>query len=132
MAVKKPNTKKYDEAYRSFSSSIETFIIKLVNKLNRLTLKVEKFSSSSLTLKDNTLYVYNGSGLSSLTLKYPSGNFISTILFSTSPTATSIKVDFPSGTSFIGSAPYEFFPGENWELNIHNGTVVGGQIYKNT
>jgi hypothetical protein len=54
---------------------------------------------------------------------------MSTILFSTAPKGT-ITVTFPKGTQFSGSAPYEFFPAENWEISIHNGRVVGTTLVK--
>ena len=111
-----------------FITAVDTLLSSLKNRLNKLTTKSATFNTSTLTLEDNYVYVYNGAGgVSSLHITYPDSDCVATVLFSTAKSGT-IKVTFKQGTKFVGSAAYEFFPGENWELHIHNGRVVGSQI----
>ena len=112
---------------------MKNFLTNLTSKLELLTTTTKEFNTDSTTLmmEDNTVFVYTGSsGITSLTINYPSeGNFISTIIFSTAKNG-SIEVNFPSGTQLVGRSRLEFFNSESWELNIHNGRVVAAQIYK--
>jgi hypothetical protein len=89
----------------------------------------KQFDGNYIKLEDGTTHVYSGTGgIRTLNIEYPEGSFMSTILFSTASSGD-ISISFPKGTIFAGSAPYEFFPGENWELNIHNKIVVGSQLF---
>ena len=122
----------YDNQFNSFKASVKEFLSKLTKKLERLTTTTKEFNTDSTTLmmEDNTVFVYTGkNGITSLKINYPSeGNFISTIIFSTSKD-NRIEVTFPSGTQLVGRSRLDFFNSETWELNIHNGRVVAAQIY---
>lgn len=118
----------YNQALVNFKKNFSAFLSRIENKLNNLTVKVKQFNSSTLTLENNTVYVYVGSGLSSLNIRYPSGDFISTIIFSTVKSG-SVNIIFPSGTKFVGSIPPKFYAAENWEISIHNGRVACAQLY---
>lgn len=127
-------TKPYDDQVKKFKNSVNSFIKRLIKKLDELTTKTVYFSNSkeTLNLKDNTIYQYNGgSGVKELTIVYPKGNFVSTVLFTTAREGT-IVVNFKdkSRTSYVGYNELRFFNSENWELNIQNGRVVGNQIFK--
>lgn len=126
MAAKVPN---YEDYETEFLKSFDNALGSIEKNMGLLSVKEETFNGNTLTLKNNTVHVYNGNdGISSLSISYPSGSFISTVLFSTAKSGK-ISVTFPSDTKFVGSSSYEFFPAENWELNIHNGRVVGAQLY---
>lgn len=120
----------YDTALNNFKKKFVEFLSRFESKINNLTVKVEQFNSSTLTLKNNTVHVYagGGGGVSSLTIKYPSGDFISTILFSTANSGA-INITFPPDSKFMGSVPPKFYPAENWEISIHNGRVACAQLY---
>lgn len=131
--MKDPNTKKYEDALNPFQKAIEGFINKLISRLNKLTTKTVPFSNNTeiITLSDNTIYQYTGTeGINELIIKYPDGDFISTILFSTN-TYGKIQITFPVNTKFVGRRKLEFFNQEHWELNIHNGRVAASQIFEN-
>jgi hypothetical protein len=118
----------YDDSRTNLLAAIDNLFTAIETKFNSVSTKEENFDGNQLALENNTIFVYNGSGgVKTLNITYPSGNFISTILFSTASSGP-ISIKFPSNTRFVGSAPYEFFNGENWELNIHNGIVVGSTI----
>lgn len=119
----------YKVSEKNFLGAVDKVLTSIKDKIGSLSTTESSFYGDTLTLKNNTVHVYKGTGIKNLTIKYPEGNFISTVLFSTANTG-SIKVTFPADTKFVGSAPYEFFPGENWELNIHNGRVVGSQLFR--
>ena len=124
--------KSYNDTYKKFQTSVNNFITKLTDKLNKLTTKTVTFDidSGQLDLKDNTVFKYTGSsGITTLTLNYPQGDFISTVLFSTAASG-SITVQFDDDTVFVGRKKLEFFPQETWELNIHNKRVVAVQIFE--
>lgn len=126
-----PDTKKYDNAYSKFKKAINTFIVKLQKKLDDLTIKTVTFNSNRITLKDNTIYQYNGpNGLTNLTIVFPKGNFTSTVLFSTAREGE-ITITFKGdNVSYVGFNELRFFNSENWELNIQNGRIVGNQIFR--
>jgi hypothetical protein len=61
-------------------------------------------SPSTLTIADNNIYVLTN--VTSCTLTYPVGNFISTIRFTTASSGTvSSALVFPSGTRYMGIIP---------------------------
>ena len=122
------NETTYDSAESEFLSAVDGALTSIKNKFDLLTITEHRFSNSEITLKNNSVFVYNGeTGVRELHIKYPEGNFIATVLFTTAPDGQ-INITFDEGTKFVGSASYEFFPNENWELNIHNGRVVGSTI----
>lgn len=126
-----PKYKTYNKSYDKFKKSFESFIKKLVDKLNKLTTKTKLFYSDTgkLTLEDNTIFKYSGSiGVTNLTIVYPEGDFNSTILFSTRKSG-SVKITFPKDSLLVGRRKLEFFPQENWEINIHNGRIAAVQIF---
>lgn len=81
-------------------------------------------NGSTITLQDNCDY-YSDTPITSLTIKYPSGDFISSVSF-TLADAGSINISLPE-SKCIGTAP-AFANGETWELSIKNGVVVGGLV----
>lgn len=120
----------YKESEKNFLLAVDKVLAGIENKLSSLSVTEKTFDDSirTLTLENNTVYVYVGkNGVSDLTINYPSENILATVLFSTANSGN-IKISFKAGTRFVGSAPYEFFPGEDWELNIYNGVVVGSTI----
>ena len=120
----------YKTSEDKFLKAVDKTLTNVKDKISALTTKQSTFDGNTLTLENNTVHVYTGPGVKNLTiLKYPEGDFISTVLFSTYREG-SVNVTFPTGTKFVGSAPYKFYPGENWELNIHNGRVVGSQLFE--
>lgn len=121
-------SKAYDKALQKFKVAFNEFIDRLESKINSLTIKRETFNSASLTLKNNTIHIYDGNGLSNLQIIYPSGEFISSIIFSTSKSGT-INITWPTDTVFVGSEMPEFFPAETWEINVHNKRVACAQLY---
>ena len=126
-----PHKRNYESAVGNFQRKLTNFLTRLTNKLNQLTTKTETFSTdvTTLSLADNTVYHYTGSnGISSLTLVYPSGDFMSTVIFFTKSSGT-ITVNFGNNTQFVGHKKLEFFNNETWELSIHNGRVVAVQIF---
>lgn len=126
-----PKYKSYTRAYNNFTTTFNNFISRLTAKLNSLTTKTETFNYESGTLKlaDNTVFVYSGTnGVSNLTIKYPDGDFVSTILFSTSKSGN-VSINLPSDSVFVGRKNLEFFPQETWEINIHNKRIVAVQIF---
>jgi len=131
--MKQPETKKYDDAYKLFKKAFSDFIKKLKEKLNKLTIKSVIFSGSNpiINLEDNTVYAHDGSsgGVKKLTIKYPTSDFIATILFSTAKSGD-ITINFPEDSLFTGHRTLEFFNGEHWEINIHNKRVIATQIFE--
>lgn len=123
----------YTKSYNSFKTAFTKFISQLMIKLNALTTKTITFSFESGVLKliDNRIFVYTGSnGVSNLTLEYPTEDFISTLVISTSKSG-SVNINFPADSIFVGRKSLEFFPQEVWEINIHNRRVVAVQIFDN-
>ena len=112
---------KYIEAFTKFKVAFTRMVRNINDKLNDMTIKTEPFASANLTLKNNTVHrCVLTNGVTELTLHYPEGDFISTVLFSTAKSGK-IKINFPKDkTYFVGTEKLEFFPRENWELNIHN------------
>jgi hypothetical protein len=122
----------YEEAFTNFKNSFEAMLKRISNKLDGMSIKTKRFSTNSVTLENNTVHICTlPSGVKELTIRYPAGDFISTVIFSTAKSG-SIKINFPDSdrTSFVGTEKLEFFPSENWELNIHNGRVAGTQIFR--
>lgn len=120
----------FSKSSESFLKDFKAFITRVVNKIESAFVKVEHFTGNEITLKNNVVHIRDGSnGTTSLTIKYPKGDFVSTIIFTTARSGK-IKVNFPeSRTIFAGSGVLEFFPAETWELNIHNGRVTGTRLY---
>jgi hypothetical protein len=120
--------KRYRPHEDRFVEAVDNMLNSIEKRMNSLNPKVSTFNENYVNLEDNTVHVYNGkNGVTTLQIKYPEGDFVSTVLFSTASSGK-ISVSFPNGTRFVGSAAYEFFPAENWELNIHNGRVAGSLI----
>ena len=123
-------TSDYKKAETNLLQAVSNVLNSIDTKLSASSVVTKTFDDSTkvLTLENNTVHVYKGArGVSELTITYPSESLMSTVLFSTAQSGN-IKITFKQGTKFIGSAPYEFFPGEDWELNIYNGVVVGSTI----
>ncbi len=98
-----------------------------VNKEYVDSLKAKKVliqNGATIALADNTTYYAQGD-ISTLTVFYPEGNFISSLEF-TLASEGDITITLPE-SKYIGGAP-AFAEGETWELNIKNGVVVGGLI----
>ena len=81
-------------------------------------------NGDAITLADNTTY-YAESEISTLTVIYPAGTFISSLEFKLANTGD-ITITLPQ-SKYIGGTP-TFANGETWELNIKNGVVVGGLV----
>lgn len=79
--------------------------------------------TASLTLADNTEYRFT-SAVTSLTLTFPSGNFDCWLKFTTS---SSITVNFPSGTKYVGGAP-TFEASKTYEMSIKDGSVICAEV----
>lgn len=77
----------------------------------------------SHTLADNT--EYRLTGVSSLSLSYPVGNFECWISLSTAADAT---VSFPAGTRYIGTLPTSFAAGKTYEISIKDKIAVIGEV----
>lgn len=119
----------YEELYNNFKVAFKRMVETISKRLNDMTIKNKNFSSSILTVENNTVHRWNlPYGVSNLTIKYPQGEFISTVLFSTAKSGN-ISIKFPEETTFVGTEKLEFFPSEDWEINIHNGRVVGARVY---
>ena len=77
----------------------------------------------NLTIVDNTEYRFT-SAVTSLTLTFPSGNFDCWLKFTT---GSSITVNFPSGTKYVGGAP-TFEAGKTYEMSIKDGSVICAEV----
>lgn len=86
--------------------------------------KVTFSDGETITIKDNTEYIAN-SEISTLTVIYPEGDFICSFNF-TLASDGDITITLPT-SKYVGGIP-TFANGENWELNIKNGIVVGGLV----
>lgn len=86
--------------------------------------KVIFSDGATITVEDNTEYVAE-SEISTLTVIYPETDFICSFNF-TLVDEGDITIIMPT-SKYIGGTP-SFLNGENWELNIKNGIVVGGLI----
>ena len=81
--------------------------------------------AETIALTDNTEY-YSSTSISTLTITYPSEDFISSIIFTLAEEGE-ITITLPDATKYIGGTP-NFQNGQTWELNIKNGVLVGGLI----
>lgn len=77
----------------------------------------------NLTIVDNTEYRFT-SAVTSLTLTFPSGNFDCWLKFTT---GSSITVNFPSGTKYVGGAP-TFEASKTYEMSIKDGSVICAEV----
>lgn len=120
-----------ETAIDKFLTAAKSMLERLAKKIDLALVKTEKFNNNMLELKSSVVHVYDGTtGISDLTIKYPAGGeFMSTVIFFTARSG-SININFPSGTQFAGLERMRFYPGETWELNIHNGRVAGTLITK--
>ena len=75
----------------------------------------------SVTLVNDTEYRYTG--VTSLSITYPSGNFESWIRF-TVGTSANATVDFPSGTTYIGGYPSAYEKGKTYEISIKDKVAI--------
>jgi len=80
-------------------------------------------SGGSYTLADNT--EYRGSGISSLTLLFPSGAFHSWLRFTTGSSAPTITL--PSTAKYVGRVP-SFGASQTWELSVKDGVVIAQEV----
>ncbi len=78
----------------------------------------------TISLTDNTEYKA-AEPISTLTLTYPTNDFICSLYFTLASSGT-ITVTLPE-SKYIGETP-DFKNGETWELSIKNGVVVGGKV----
>lgn len=121
----------YNEALKLFKTAFSRMVETVSKKLRDMTIKTKTFDSSTLTLENNTVHICTSlNGVSNLTILYPSGEFVSTVLFSTAK-GGKVAIKFPDNTTFVGTEKLEFYPYENWELNIHNGRVAGARLFDN-
>lgn len=95
-----------------------------LNAKQAKTATVSGSGTISVTLADNTEYRYTG--VTKLTLAYPSGNFESWVRI-TVGTSANATVSFPSGTTYIGSVP-TFAAGKTYEISIKDKIVVIGEV----
>ena len=81
-------------------------------------------TGTNITLADNT--EYRLTGVTTLTLSYPTGNFECwmRLSFAASGDAT---VTLPTGTKYIGTTP-DFKNGETWEMSIKDGVVIAQKV----
>lgn len=86
--------------------------------------KVLITDGDTITLADNVTYYAEGE-ISTLTVIYPAGTFISSLEFKLA-SAGDITITLPQ-SKYIGGVP-SFANGEEWEINIKNGVVVGGLV----
>ena len=77
----------------------------------------------NLTIVDNTEYRFS-SAVTSLRLTFPSGNFDCWLKFTT---GSSITVNFPSGTKYVGGAP-TFEASKTYEMSIKDGSVICAEV----
>ncbi len=82
-------------------------------------------NNDTITLKTNNIYI-SSNNINTLTIKYPPDDFISSVIFTTADEGD-IIIALPDTSKYIGEMPI-FRYGETWELNIHNGVVVGGIV----
>lgn len=118
----------YDEALKKFKKAFSQLLNNIDSKLNNFTVKTESFNRPFLTLKNNTVHKYVGYGINNLSITYPDGDFISSIILTTASTGE-INIKWPEGTVFVGSGKPEFYPSETWEINVHNKRVACAQLY---
>lgn len=119
----------YDEALKKFKKTFSQFLNAIDVKLKQVTVNSTTFSGPVLTLQNNTVHTYKGSGIRNLTINYPEGDFIASIILNTA-TNGEINITWPSDTIFVGSQRPEFYPAESWEINIHNKRVACAQLYR--
>ena len=81
-------------------------------------------TGSNITLADNT--EYRLTGVTTLTLTYPTGNFECWMRLSFAASGD-ITVTLPTGTKYIGTAP-DFKNGETWEMSIKDGVVIAQKV----
>lgn len=127
--------KSWDTAIKNFTDSLSLFFKRLNKKIESAFIRVKEFNSDSVTLENNVTHIRKSdTGVTNLTINFPSGDFVSSVIFSTANKGT-IKVNFVDPENrvvFIGSGKLEFFPAETWELNIHNGRIAGARLYNVT
>lgn len=88
------------------------------------SVKRKSFSDGAvITAEDNTEYIAEAP-INNLTVIYPETDFLCSFSFTLSDDGD-IAITLPE-SKYIGGAP-EFANGENWELSIKNGIVVGGR-----
>jgi hypothetical protein len=93
--------------------------------IGNIETKKAMFSNGDVITLDNNKMYYAENEISSLTINYPSGDFIASLEF-TLASDGDITIMLPE-SKYIGGVP-TFANGEMWELNIKNGVVVGGLI----
>lgn len=121
-----------EKSVTKFKNSLRTFLNRLTKKVESAFIKTKVFYGDSVTLENNVVFIrQNDLGVKDLTITFPKGDFVSTVIFSTANrgTITVRFVDNENRLVFIGSGKLEFFPAETWELSIHNGRVAGARLY---
>lgn len=81
-------------------------------------------SGTDITLADNT--EYRLTGVTSLTLHYPSGNFECWLRITTAASGT-INISLPT-SQYIGDAPDLTQHSMTYELSIKDGVVIGAEV----
>ena len=84
--------------------------------------KVALSGTVNVTLQNNT--EYRLTGVTSLTVSYPTGSFECWIYLTT---GSSITVTFPSRTTYLGAAP-EFAKNTSYEISIKDGVVAAAEV----
>lgn len=124
--------KNLDMSIDTFKKSFKAFLTRLTKKIDSSFVRTKKFTGDSVKLENNVVHIrVNDLGVKNLTIKFPDGDFVSSVIFSTANKGN-IVVNFDDPHNrlvFIGSGKLEFFPAETWELNIHNGRVAGARLY---
>lgn len=81
-------------------------------------------SGTDITLADNT--EYRLTGVTNLTMHYPSGNFECWFRITTAASGT-INIHLPT-SQYIGEAPDLEKNGITYELSIKDGVVIGAEV----
>ena len=121
----------YAEVMSNFKSAVKNFINTLDSKVNKVSLKniTSVDPKWTISLADSTIYVNNAkNGITDLTLHYPEGDFICTLIFTTAKSGT-LNINLPENSVLVGRSRLDFFNNETWELNIHNGRIVAMQLF---
>lgn len=91
-----------------------------------VTITRQDFNNAEIIELSNNTEYYSSASISTLTITYPSGDFMSSIIF-TLANEGNITITLPNTTKYIGGTP-NFQNGQTWELNIKNGVLVGGLV----
>lgn len=81
-------------------------------------------NASTVALENNA--EYRGTGIASLELQYPDGDFECWLRFTTAAEG-SVNITFPESTEYIGDRP-EFGNNETWEISVKDGIAVALEV----